>query len=193
MQIIDPWSPVILKDNFQIDWETVYPRIRNLLDSVKINSELEIGGTSSVTSNQYGNNPIEWPEFGELQQYIDSKLPEIISAWKLPRARYAPKKSWINEHPTGAYTEEHVHKNVQVVISYYLKFPKDGGRLLVRDPAEAYWINYPSEKRGLDEFWYPVDIQTGDIVFFPGWLSHKTEPNTSAENRYVLSVNYSLL
>lgn len=193
MKILDPWSPVVLQEHFSMDWESIKPVVDRMFMELRGNSELEIGGTSTVELNARGINPIMMPEFRELQRYIDSKLPQVIDTWKIPRAMYGPLKSWINEHPKGAYTTEHVHRNTQIAVAYYLKVPENSGRLLVRDPAEAYWINYPSQPRGLDEFWYPIDVKAGDIVFFPGWLQHKTEPNNSDENRYVMSINYSFL
>ena len=37
--------------------------------------------------------------------------------------------------------------------------------------------------------WEPIEVKTNDVIFFPGWLRHKTEKNNSDENRYVMSAN----
>ena len=37
--------------------------------------------------------------------------------------------------------------------------------------------------------WQPIEITSGDVLFFPGWMSHKTEVNLSNEDRYVMSLN----
>ena len=35
----------------------------------------------------------------------------------------------------------------------------------------------------------PIQVETNDVLFFPGWLTHKTEKSKSIENRYVMSLN----
>ena len=37
--------------------------------------------------------------------------------------------------------------------------------------------------------WEYIDVQTNDVLFFPGWLTHKTEVNKTNQNRYVMSLN----
>ena len=51
---------------------------------------------------------------------------------------------------------------------------------------------YFSEPEGRDGMeWSPIEVTTGDVIFFPGWLNHKTEKNMSKENRFVMSWNLS--
>ena len=38
-----------------------------------------------------------------------------------------------------------------------------------------------------------VEGKTGDVLFFPGWLTHKTEVNSSEHDRYVMSMNIRAL
>ena len=35
----------------------------------------------------------------------------------------------------------------------------------------------------------PQEIVEGDIIFFPGWLSHRSQPNQSNEERIVMGLN----
>ena len=35
-----------------------------------------------------------------------------------------------------------------------------------------------------------LPVQTNDILVFPGWLKHATQPNNTDEDRVVLSINY---
>ena len=42
-----------------------------------------------------------------------------------------------------------------------------------------------------EEFnWKKVEAKTGDVLIFPGWIKHRTQPNESDENRWVLTSNY---
>ena len=46
---------------------------------------------------------------------------------------------------------------------------------------------HPDYWNGME--WEAIDVKTNDVIFFPGWLRHKTEKNTSDESRYVMSAN----
>ena len=37
--------------------------------------------------------------------------------------------------------------------------------------------------------WVTIPVKTNDVIFFPGWLLHRTEPNQVDEKRYVMSIN----
>ena len=48
-------------------------------------------------------------------------------------------------------------------------------------------LDYNYYAEGMD--WEYIDVQTNDVLFFPGWLTHKTEVNKTNKNRYVMSLN----
>lgn len=196
----NPWSSVILKDNFQLDnWDDIKPKLDVLFNSVERNSQHELnGGISTVTlsnnnakTNINNETPLHWPEFETLKYWIHSKIDEVVAEWNLQKQTYMPLMSWVNRHCTGAYTGEHTHRGAHIIAVYYLQMPENSGRLLVRDPLEYHWGGLPSNLRGIEDFWYPIDIKTGDLVFFPSWLPHKTEINKSNDDRYVMSINYT--
>ena len=47
---------------------------------------------------------------------------------------------------------------------------------------------YPQECQ--ETIWRLIEVKTNDILVFPGWLQHKTQPNNTDEDRVVLTVNY---
>ena len=102
--------------------------------------------------------------------------------------RIYPRESWVNIHKRGGYTGEHLHSPSPLVISCYLKAPKGSGNFLVRDPLEYHRFGTPQEPA--EHIWKEIPVQTNDVLVFPGWLKHKTQPNNTNEDRIVLSVNY---
>ena len=62
---------------------------------------------------------------------------------------------------------------------------------MVKNPYSIYKLGEPLDynyyDQGMD--WEYIDVQTNDVLFFPGWLTHKTEVNKTNENRYVMSLN----
>ena len=123
----------------------------------------------------------------------------MLRKWNCdPHVQKSILKSWINVHPQGAYTDEHMHHGVLMAVAAYLHVPKNGGNLLVKNPLTPYKFSEPTHRdyfsdhiseSGLE--WTPIKVETGDVLFFPGWLQHKTEKNMSKEFRFVMSWNIS--
>lgn len=197
MEIVDPWSPIIFKDNFtDVDFDSVTNKIDSLFSMVPVNADVEQdGGISSVAYSKTTNDhPHQWPEFEHFRNWANDKVKYAIDKWQLAQLNYYPNVSWINRHNNGAWTNEHNHRGCTFSCAYYLKVPENSGRLMVRDPMEYHWGNVKSvyQRGGIDDIWYPVEIKTGDFILFPSWLSHKTEKNLSNESRYVMSINYEI-
>jgi hypothetical protein len=197
MQSIDPWSPIIFKDNFtDTDFDSVIKKIDPILNATSINADVEEdGGVSSVAYFKLNNTyPHDWTEFDNFKNWANDRLNYVINKWQLANIPYQPVNSWINRHNNGSWTSEHNHRGCSWACAYYLRVPENSGRFMVRDPMEYHWGNSKSYdyRGGIDDLWYPVDVKTGDFLLFPPWLYHKTEKNLSNEPRYVMSINYDI-
>lgn len=195
MMIVDPWSPIILKENIPMqNWDVIKQKIDTIFSDPNFkNSNLEIDG--GKTSVMYGRETKDYPHMWSEFDYFKSKALDSISIaigkWKIDETVYIPSDSWVNIHTKGSWTEEHTHRGAQFVGVYYLNVPENSGRLLVRDPMEYAWGALASdEPRGINDIWYPVDVKTGDFVLFPSWLKHKTESSSTDEPRYIMSINF---
>ena len=169
------------------------------------------GGTTSVVMMGTGTEqddgsikaftpPHAWEEWQHFTtEWLPNQIEKIWEAWRLEPANKYISESWINEHPPGAWTEEHDHQNVTIAMGCYLNVPPSGGRLMFRNPLQTYKYSEPihhtywdkSPQTGDDMSWAYLPVRTNDVVFFPGWLRHKTEVNNNVENksRYIMSIN----
>ena len=51
-------------------------------------------------------------------------------------------------------------------------------------------IGISSSAQLLDNnLWKEVPVKTGDVLFFPGWINHRTQENTTNEERIVMTYN----
>ena len=51
-------------------------------------------------------------------------------------------------------------------------------------------IGISSSTQLLDNnLWKEVPVKTGDVLFFPGWINHRTQENTTNEERIVMTYN----
>ncbi len=141
------------------------------------------------------NGPFKPPTAWEEYEYFTTKwLPDrvnrIMERWRLANAPLHISESWINVHNKGGWTEEHDHQLSVIALGCYLNVPENSGRLLIKTPMQAYKYSeplHPDYWNGME--WEAIDVKTNDVIFFPGWLRHKTEKNNSDESRYVMSAN----
>jgi len=88
---------------------------------------------------------------------------------------------WVNEYPPGAFVNLHSHLDSTVVSSGYVSVDSNdvSSSLLILNPITQEYIEIP--------------VQTNDVLIFSGRLKHKSHPNGSNKNRYVVASNYTFL
>ena len=107
--------------------------------------------------------------------------------------RWIISKSWVNSHYQGAWTDSHDHGNAHLVCSVYIQQPENGGNLEFENRDRTLFAGYPrfpQNKSKLHNYYTEVEVKQGDVVFFPGWLSHRSQPNRSLQRRIVMGMNW---
>ena len=199
---INPF-PYIYKSKFDFEFDTVKDKVEKYInDSQEVIEEKKIitperdGGISGVALHSRPgyfddhNYPHNW--FGE--DFIEFLHDSILTIWNERFFRGTGKiiqRSWINCHNKGGYTGEHLHHGINLACACYLKVPDNSGGLQIKNPLSAYDTGEPKIEdyyhREYD--WVTIPVKTNDVIFFPGWLLHRTEPNQVDEKRYVMSIN----
>tara|TARA_B100000287_G_scaffold392671_1_gene405271 strand:- start:185 stop:940 length:756 start_codon:yes stop_codon:yes gene_type:complete len=120
-------------------------------------------------------------EFGRL-------LKEKPEYWekKLHEKFFIIERSWFNINYEGGQTTEHHHIPSPFVCSYYLNVPQGGGDFLIRS-RNPLW----KEDKWKEEM-VSIPVKSGDYLIFCGDIPHGAQPNTSKEERIVMSTNISL-
>ena len=91
---------------------------------------------------------------------------------------------WANINYPGAYNKQHTHPNSQWSGVYYVKVPKNSGRLFVEDPRPGPNIMLPRRVEGMPRALWRVVVYPaieGQLIMFPAWLPHGVEMNESKE------------
>ena len=101
---------------------------------------------------------------------------------------------WANINPLGGYNAPHIHANSLFSGVYYIKAPKDSGKLICNDPRPGEQVIMPARVKGTPpkELWREVHLDPleGRIIMFPSWLWHCVEPNKSNDIRISVSFNF---
>ena len=198
MECLNPF-PIVFKDTYELNFdEKAKEKIDMIFSQVEPynNPHLERGGGTSSISRTYTNPPHEWPEYQDFKQWLMDRANMIADIWNFDaRCGLGITESWCNVHPRGAFTSKHHHQNIAIATTSYLSVPADSGRFLIQNPYEHFKRSEPlrQDYHMAQYDFIPIHVETNDVLFFPGWLSHKTEKNVQDDKRYVMSWNISAM
>ena len=137
-------------------------------------------------------------EYGLLTNELFAMQEEIYKDYGMqPKAGLG--NMWANINYPGAYNKQHIHPNSQWSGVYYVKVPKNSGRLFVEDPRPGPNIILPRRQEGLPKALWRVVVYPaveGQIIMFPAWLPHGVEINESkekGEKSWRVSVSFNFI
>lgn len=136
------------------------------------------------------------PEFKDLVEFINCHVAEYwVSLGYTQKRKPQVLEMWANFYPNSSYIERHDHSPMPVVGSFYLKKPPESGNLCFENPQEVLLKHQPLEKiyrlerSNYDSMLdHEVEVYEGDLVLFPGYLKHYTQPNQSNQDRVIIGV-----
>lgn len=187
---VTPWPPLIHKVHFKGELEPAIRRIRKNALLIDPNRGVMKGG--GKTSAGDDDMPHLWPEFDEFMNWLKPSVEKLwTDVYKLTPADLNVFKSWTNITNNDAYVEEHDHGGSHFAISFYIIKPHGSGNIEFRNTNREVWSNYPRQRsgNGVNDYYTEVKAQERDCLIFPGWLSHRVQPNTTKEERIVFSMN----
>lgn len=153
---------------------------------------------SSMRGNGYCsyNTERNFHKLEQLQTLVKWIELQSLDYWKI--IGYDNKQvpgvyeMWANVYKTDSYIESHNHSPIHMTASFYLQMPEGGGNLVFENPLSTLLKHQPYDLdaiRYTNVFDYEVTVNTGDLVIFPGYLTHKTKPNNSNQDRIILGAN----
>lgn len=98
-------------------------------------------------------------------------------------------RGWISTQDKGQSLPPHNHSGVPLVAVCYLQVPPNSGDLWLLDPRGA---GSTVESHGHIDcvVGHKIEVMTGKIVMFPGYVTHYTEANMSDYRRISLAINF---
>ena len=177
------------KTKYNFDWITLEPIFEQM---VNIDEQDYLEGGGALTSYKNIVSPLVLPELSNFYEYINPIYKEIlIERWNYPvENEYIIGGAWISKYGKGGFIKPHNHDNIVAVICAYIQIPKNSSNIFFRDS------NYETKKtfstNGDDWLWKEIECQNNDVLIFHGGNVHKTKPNESEENRWVLTSNVTI-
>ena len=185
-------------DQFKDKVDAHLQKSKERIDEFDIHTPERDDAISSVVMDDYPHN---WPEFEDFRNELSQHIPEVLNEWQIKKgtAKHI-SNSWINVHNMGGWTADHVHHASIIAISCYLNVPPASGRFMIKNPMHMYKLGEPVddnyhleyESSGAQGDWTFIEVETNDVLLFPGWLTHRTERCNSSLGRYIMSMNLTL-
>ena len=134
--------------------------------------------------------------FGDLNEKIYSFLNISVNDILIPikennahNLNYKILEMWANISNPKGFNIEHNHPGSFISGVFYLKVPKNSGKIIFRDPR-------PIPDWNGDSFFFhalscntPIEPKEKMLLLFPSWLYHRVETNNSNEERISISFN----
>jgi uncharacterized protein (TIGR02466 family) len=188
---VTPFEPIIFKAHFDnFDWNVLESICRKMIEGVDSKNDgvpEEQGGFSSVHNRM--NQPHFNEAFHSFYEWLKPIADDIIyNKWGYDKSyRYGIGNTWVNVHGKSGTTLEHNHGECPLVVAAYLQIEEGNGYIQYKDPLE--YIKAFRPKSSLIKEWETIPAITGDVLLFPGWIRHKTQPNLIDKERWVLTTN----
>jgi uncharacterized protein (TIGR02466 family) len=187
---VNPFEPIIIKAHYDgFDWSKLESICKKLIKDSNITTDMENEhGMSSVTNKIQPHTIKEFTDFYKWLQPIASYI--VTKEWDFFYKDVSILNSWVNVHYTGGITREHHHASTPIVAATYLNMPENGGFIEYKDPSEHFKGFF--DRNESDELapWKQVNVVSGDVLLFPGWVRHRTQANENlCESRWVLTTN----
>jgi len=187
------WPPLIWKFKYEFDLDKLNPLIESLRTHWSVSPEsslLETGDAISTARVGVYDNELEphnSPLLNDYHKWLVSRIGYIWEMNQLLSSNSIITKSWINVHRRTGKTVEHVHNGSDMVVSAYLKCPEGSGNIEFRDPLEYHKLGLPFNPE--KQLWRELEVTTNDVLIFPPWINHRTQENSTDEERIVLTYN----
>lgn len=146
---------------------------------------LVIGARSSYTTNKpLLNNPL----LAGIKSRIMAAVNEFAS--ELGLHELAMSNSWFNIMSQGQHVTQHRHEMSVVSGAFYTHTEPGAPGLILHNPLGAlrmYEVSKTTNELN-GNHWFLPEPTRGQLVLFPGWLEHSTNPNFT-DRRVVVSFN----
>ena len=153
---------IIYKTQFDFKWDDYKFDI-----STKYLNQNNTGPLVQSTGNSINLNSV----FLRFESFIKKQ------AYFLYKKQFEIDKIWINRYPTNSYIDLHNHPHTDIVVVGYLEVD-------INDNSSSLLI-----ENDVDKKFITIDVKENDVLFFSGCVKHKSLPNKSKRDRYIIGMN----
>ena len=131
-------------------------------------------------------------EFQEVSKAISVYVRSYLDRrkWK-KQDKIVMTELWVNYQDKYQFQEYHDHKERVLSGIFYLEVPDNAPGLIIQNPQKANFDDlffFQEEVQDVNE----IDVETGDLIMFPGWLDHGVNANMTDKPRINIAFNFGI-
>ena len=197
--IIELFPTQIYKKKLSIDNVKIYKCIKKLEREYKALAK-ETNHGAMVNSLTYTNALPTINTLPDMQELVEKATEHAKIFWNELGYSKTPFNGrmdimWFNTFKKGGYVGMHNHSPAPLVGAYYLNKTDSGSNLNFLNPNEMLLKTQPFGHKGYDEFTFfekEIEVYSGDLVLFPGYLKHRSSPVSDNSKRITIAFNFML-
>ena len=139
--------------------------------------------------------PHQLPEFQTVCDWISQHAKAYWDQMPYyPDVTPVIHQSWVTRYGTGGSIRSHNHGiPIDLVAAFYISSTIDQGSLVLEHPLELLLSTQPYKipRDQPKKFNHRISVETGDLVMFPAWMKHHSEPNLTNDTRIVLTIDFT--
>lgn len=158
------------------------------------NSRYDLMKGNSLTTHTVNKNLHNLPELKFLKDILLKHAEDYAKVLKYivkPEIVYM----WSNLYKKGSSVETHNHAPMLITSTLYVKKPSDSSNIFFKHPLDLVLKYSPvhfTDDNYIHLFEEEIELEEGDLVLFPGYLSHKTKPSMSDEDRITITADFHI-
>ena len=153
--------------------------------------EGEMKKKSVVKSNRGGWQSELYDSKNEMFEPLINEIREFCSHLPLNIKEIIIPQLWVNVNKRCDWNIIHQHGQYDLSGTYYVKVPKNSGRLVFRDPRPAAIGNKFMINRFDNGEFKNVNVMEGMLGIWPAHLDHFVEPSNTDEER--ISISFDII
>ena len=127
-----------------------------------------------------------------IRQFVDNRMKNYIKYTTGIDNEFQMVQSW--SAISKKNEEHHAHAHPSAIFSIVLYVKSCDSKLIFMSESrvrEKFFFPYSiSNQNAFNSNSWSYEMNTGDIIMFPGWLQHKTEKNKNDDDKIVIGANY---
>jgi len=182
MEFITLWPNNIASNQFDGDLSDLKNKI--LTESYQYPESTD---TTSINGYQpeWPIQPWSWEDtsWQPVKSFIQKAFDEYALRSYGPDVRADVIRSWTVIYDENGYQKPHCHQSVDVSSAFCVDITSPGGELVLTNPSvQSSYSNFQPWSQTLP-------LKTGQLILFPPWVMHYTQPVFTKQGKIVISVD----
>lgn len=171
--------------------DNLFPKFENIFEEAEKNN---VGFMQDGTLCSYNDN-------AQLHRMFPEETKEIVAFVEKCAMEYWKEclyfdgltpfvmQMWANTTPKGGWVQHHLHGSIPFTAVLYIDASPEQGNLFLENPLDMILMSQPIGTETKYPLGDEIEVNSGDLVLFPGFLKHAVKPNTTDRPRLILGFN----